>query len=162
MISHSQRLRVRERARTTKHSLSRLGRGAVAAAVLASAFACGTPPKDRNPRGTDAGTGSGATTSTGSTGPGGSGASAGATVGTSGAGGTGNDAGNTGSSGSGAVGTNGGSTGMIEPGALLPQRIRRLANAEFDASVQAVTGTTKTPAKKFAPDARQNGFTLND
>jgi hypothetical protein len=50
----------------------------------------------------------------------------------------------------------------IQPSALIPQRIRRLTNAEFDASVRALTGTTKAVGQKFSPDARQDGFTVND
>ena len=47
--------------------------------------------------------------------------------------------------------------------ALIPARIRRLTNAEYDASVQALLGTRQTPAAStFPPDARQGGFTLND
>jgi hypothetical protein len=47
--------------------------------------------------------------------------------------------------------------------ALIPARIRRLTNAEYDASVQALLGTQKTLAvSTFPPDARQGGFTLND
>jgi len=47
--------------------------------------------------------------------------------------------------------------------ALLPARIRRLTNAEYDASVQALLGTTQTlAATTFPPDSRQAGFTLND
>lgn len=45
---------------------------------------------------------------------------------------------------------------------LLPARIRRLTNAEYDGSVRALLGTALTPGKDFAPDARQDGFTLND
>ncbi len=45
--------------------------------------------------------------------------------------------------------------------ALLPTRIRRLTNAEYDASVQTLTGTTATPGRDFAPDLRQDGFTVN-
>src|SRR5262249_49470916 len=43
-------------------------------------------------------------------------------------------------------------------------RIRRLASAEYDASVQAVLGTAQTPAEgpDFPPDLRQDGFTVND
>jgi hypothetical protein len=45
----------------------------------------------------------------------------------------------------------------------LPARIRRLTNAEYDASVQALLGTTQTPAaSSFPPDARQSNFTVND
>lgn len=47
--------------------------------------------------------------------------------------------------------------------ALLPPSVRRMTNAEYDASVQALLGTTQTPSKNFPPDARQHvGFTLND
>jgi hypothetical protein len=47
--------------------------------------------------------------------------------------------------------------------ALLPARDRRLTNAEYDASVQALLGTMQTPAAStFPPDARQGGFSLND
>lgn len=44
----------------------------------------------------------------------------------------------------------------------LPARIRRLTNAEYNASVQALLGTTASPADEFPPDARQHGFTLNE
>jgi hypothetical protein len=59
------------------------------------------------------------------------------------------------------------SNGMctVTPGgtALLPPSVRRLTNAEYDASVQALLGTTQTPSTNFPPDARQVvGFTLND
>jgi hypothetical protein len=46
---------------------------------------------------------------------------------------------------------------------LLPPSIRRMTNAEYDASVQALLGTTMTPsaAYNFPPDSRQGGgFTL--
>jgi len=46
---------------------------------------------------------------------------------------------------------------------LLPPSIRRMTNAEYDASVQALLGTTKTPSATFPPDSRQlAGYTLND
>lgn len=46
---------------------------------------------------------------------------------------------------------------------LIPARVRRLANAEYDASVQALLGTSQTlAAKTFPPDSRQSGYTLND
>jgi hypothetical protein len=46
---------------------------------------------------------------------------------------------------------------------LLHTRIRRLANAEYDASIQALLGTTTTPTAgpEFPPDLRQDGFTIN-
>jgi hypothetical protein len=66
--------------------------------------------------------------------------------------------GGSGAGGTGAAGASGGS-----PSALLPARIRRLTNAEYDASVQALLGTAQTPAAStFPPDARQGGFSLND
>ncbi|WP_437909791.1 DUF1592 domain-containing protein [Sorangium sp. So ce327] len=49
-----------------------------------------------------------------------------------------------------------------ESASLLPARIRRLTNAEYAASVRALTGTTKNPSEGFAPDSRQDGFTVND
>jgi hypothetical protein len=58
-----------------------------------------------------------------------------------------------------------GSAGAPDPAAaaLIPARIRRLSNAEYDASVQALLGTKQTPAAStFPPDARQGGFTVND
>jgi hypothetical protein len=58
----------------------------------------------------------------------------------------------------------GGSGGTAGPGgALLPTRIRRLTNAEYDASVQALLGTQQAlAATMFPPDSRQANFTLND
>jgi hypothetical protein len=54
----------------------------------------------------------------------------------------------------------------------LPARIRRLSNAEYDASVRALLGTTSSPSKDFSfpPDAKQGpanspagaAFTVND
>ena len=53
----------------------------------------------------------------------------------------------------------------VTPGTmtLLPPSIRRMTNAEYDASVQALLGTTMTPSTTFPPDSRQlGGYTLND
>jgi hypothetical protein len=46
----------------------------------------------------------------------------------------------------------------------MPKRIRRLTNAEYDASVQTLLGTAKSPASgpEFPPDLRQDGFSVND
>jgi hypothetical protein len=54
----------------------------------------------------------------------------------------------------------------------LPARIRHLSNAEYDASVRALLGTTRSPSKEFSfpPDAKQGptnspagaAFTVND
>jgi hypothetical protein len=48
--------------------------------------------------------------------------------------------------------------------ALLTARIRRLANAEYDASVKRLLSTSKNlaSASGFPPDFRQEGFTVND
>lgn len=44
---------------------------------------------------------------------------------------------------------------------LLPTGIRRLTNAEYEASAVMLTGTTQHPSDGFAPDARQSGYTVN-
>jgi hypothetical protein len=70
--------------------------------------------------------------------------------------------------------TGGGSGGSIATSAsdALPARIRRLSNAEYDASVRALLGTTSSPGKDFSfpPDTKQGpanspagaAFTVND
>ncbi len=82
-------------------------------------------------------------------------------------GGDGDSGGTTGTS-----GTSGSSTGIGEVpdplpdgtdgGAILPARIRRLTNAEYNATVQALIGTTLSPADTFPPDTRQHGFSVNE
>ena len=66
--------------------------------------------------------------------------------------------------GTGAMGGATGAAGAPALGALVPARVRRLANAEYDASVRALLSTTQQPAATpdFPPDLRQSGFTLND
>lgn len=50
-----------------------------------------------------------------------------------------------------------------EAKALLPARIRRLADAEYQASVSAlVPGAAVGISDDFVPDSRQSGFTLNE
>jgi len=49
-----------------------------------------------------------------------------------------------------------------DAGMLLPARVRRLSNAEYDNSVAALLGTEQRPGHGFAPDQRQSGFTGND
>jgi len=44
---------------------------------------------------------------------------------------------------------------------LLPARVRRLTNAEFDRSVQDLLGTSAPPGATFVPDTRQAGYTVN-
>jgi len=81
--------------------------------------------------------------------------------------------GSSGNAGTAGGGTQGGSGGLdvplptgTDPATLLPARIRRLTNAEYDASVGVLappaTPRDKTPAAGFAPDTRQSGFTVND
>jgi hypothetical protein len=52
----------------------------------------------------------------------------------------------------------------INLSSFIPARIRRLAAAEYDASVQALLATEQRPASApdFPPDLRQDGFTVND
>ena len=98
------------------------------------------------------------TTSGGVPGRGGS-SSPSAGAGTGGAGGT---------VGAGGSATPSGATGPgpapADPNALIPARIRRLANAEYDASARSLLGSGLNPSidYDFPPDARQAGFTLND
>ena len=62
-------------------------------------------------------------------------------------------------SGAGSVG--GASTG--DPASpLLPARIRRLSNAEYENSARAVVGNSDAVTTDFAPDTRQSGYTVND
>jgi hypothetical protein len=50
-----------------------------------------------------------------------------------------------------------------EPMALLPARIRRLADAEYQASVSALIGSGADGiSADFVPDSRQSGFTVNE
>lgn len=45
---------------------------------------------------------------------------------------------------------------------LIPARVRRLSNAEYNGSVAALLAAELTPARDFTPDARQAGFTVNE
>ena len=84
----------------------------------------------------------------------------------------GGSSGSSGSSGSGEAGSGAGGSGSGGGSPYLPARIRRLTNAEYDASVQALFGTSMRPSVElsFPPDARQGpsnspagaAFTLND
>jgi Protein of unknown function (DUF1592)/Protein of unknown function (DUF1588)/Protein of unknown function (DUF1595)/Protein of unknown function (DUF1587) len=66
----------------------------------------------------------------------------------------------------------GGIGGNLAPSDALPARIRRLTNAEYDASVRVLLGVTDAPSVKFSfpPDAKQGphnspagaAFTVND
>jgi len=56
----------------------------------------------------------------------------------------------------------GGPTAAGSASGALPARIRRLTNAEFDASVKALLGVESKFGASFTPDTRQTGFTRND
>ncbi|HKP55083.1 MAG TPA: DUF1587 domain-containing protein, partial [Polyangiales bacterium] len=45
---------------------------------------------------------------------------------------------------------------------LIPVRVRRLSNGEYDGTVAALLGTELAPGRGFAPDKRQAGFTANE
>ena len=72
----------------------------------------------------------------------------------------------------GSTGTGGASSIAATPSDSLPARIRRLTNAEFDASARALLGTTSAPSVDFSfpPDAKQGpanspagaAFSVND
>ncbi|HEY8927399.1 MAG TPA: DUF1592 domain-containing protein [Polyangia bacterium] len=90
-----------------------------------------------------------------------------------GSGGNGTPGTGSGGAGSGSGGANAGSGGaMVSTSPYIPARIRRLTNAELDASVQALLGTTTAPSVTygFPPDLRQGpagapagaAFTVND
>jgi hypothetical protein len=87
--------------------------------------------------------------------------------------GGGNPSQGVGGAGGGAGGGGGGGGSVITTTSdALPARIRRLSNAEYDASVRALLGTASAPSKEFSfpPDAKQGpanspagaAFTVND
>ena len=130
-------------------SLNRLATAVGTAAVMIGGIhtsACSNGSSSRDHAVPSSSSGSGATGS----GSGGSGATTGMVDGSSGV----------------TTGIAAGGSAMLPPGtdpvSLIPARIRRLTNAEYDASVSALLGTSDAPAERFAPDARQNGFTVND
>ncbi len=45
---------------------------------------------------------------------------------------------------------------------LLPARIRRLSNAEYENTARALVGGSDRVTDAFAPDTRQSGYTVND
>lgn len=98
---------------------------------------------------------------------GGSGSDGGPTGGTSDASTNGGGGGSTGS-GTGGSATSSGGTSTVplpdgtDPVALIPARIRRLSNAEYDSTAHSLLGSETRPGQSFAPDARQAGFTVND
>lgn len=80
-------------------------------------------------------------------------------AGTNSSAGSSSSSGSNSSSGSGSVA--GAGTGDASS-PLLPARIRRLANAEYENSAHALVGSTDPIAADFAPDTRQSGYTVND
>jgi hypothetical protein len=138
-------------------------------AVATGLLGCGGSDHPRPDSTTGAATGTGASAGLGANAGSGNGVSVGGAQSNGGAANGGTAGVVAGSSAGGALGTGssmgtGGSTlpTGVEPSALIPQRIRRLSNDEFDASVKALTGSSKALAQKFAPDQRQSGFTVND
>jgi hypothetical protein len=111
-------------------------------------------------------TGAGASSGTPSAG---TGASGGAATGLGGAGsnagsssaGSGNSPATGGANSAGAAGAN---TNPPPTSALIPARVRRLSNAEYDITVKKLLGANAKAAltAEFPPDLRQNGFTVND
>jgi hypothetical protein len=100
----------------------------------------------------------------GEIGPGQSGNGGSPSTGAAGAGDQSGGAGQTGGAGH-AGSTGGGNTGggSSSNPVYLRASVRRLTNAEYDASVQALLGTSLTPSTNFPPDSRQAvNFTLND
>jgi hypothetical protein len=86
------------------------------------------------------------------------------TSGTGGSGsGTGGSGSGTGGNGTGSGNGTGGGSGAVDTASLLQADVRRLTNAEYDASVQALLGTKLTPAASgFSADSKQSGYTLNE
>lgn len=83
---------------------------------------------------------------------------------TTGSAGSGSDSGSSAGSGPGAAGSGSqGGTSTGDPTSpLLPARIRRLTNIEYENSARAVVGNTDAVTADFAPDSRQSGYTVND
>jgi hypothetical protein len=117
---------------------------------LALLIACGAP----NPGGDDVGPGSGSSTSDG-----GDDSASGAAPGSGAS--TGNG-GLTNAGGNANAGGNGSGGGAAISSKVLPARIRRLTNGEYNATVHALLGTSLTPASQFPPDSRQQGYTVNE
>lgn len=98
--------------------------------------------------------------------------SGGSSAGGGGPGSGGTDLGGTGSGGTGSGSAAGTGGGTLAASPYIPARVRRLANAEYDASVQALLTTAMVPSATYAfpPDARQGpagapagaAFTVND
>ncbi|HEX6277903.1 MAG TPA: DUF1592 domain-containing protein [Polyangiaceae bacterium] len=102
----------------------------------------------------------------GDSGGNGNGGTAGSSAGSSGSSNGGSGTGGaSGSSGNAGVGNVGGGVDLppgTTPPSLLPAGVRRLTNAEFEASVRALLGAALPSGTIFPPDARQDGFTRND
>ena len=88
----------------------------------------------------------------------------GASAGTSSTAGASSSTAGASSAGSSTGGTTSGSGGAtaVSGSPLLPARIRRLTNAEYENSARAVVGNTDPVTNAFSPDTRQGGYTVND
>lgn len=85
----------------------------------------------------------------------------GSAKGSTAAGGSGPAAGSGGGGGPGITVGPGGAGGAASTSAWLGPRVRRLSNNEYDRSVQSLLLTSQSLAASFAPDTRQNDFTVN-
>jgi hypothetical protein len=146
-------------------SLARLPRSITTFTGLVLALG-GCSAGGTEPPGGAASQGSGSSSSGGSSSAGSS--SGGSSSGGWSSGGSGGASGSGGSSSGGASGSGGSTTSSLP----LPARIRRLSNAEYDASVRALLGTARTPSIDFSfpPDAKHGpanspagaAFSVND
>jgi hypothetical protein len=144
-----------------------IGIGLLALGIGVGAVGCvgDASPSLTNDGGPSTGTGGGAQPDGGT----GSGTGGSGTGSSSGSGGGSGSSSGTGTGGSGSGSSSGTGTGgaVSTTNPLLPARIRRLTNAEYDASVRALLGSPSTMAPMFPPDSRQGifargGYTLND
>ncbi len=130
--------------------------------VALGVVACGAPSLsgDGDNSGPDGG-GDGQHGPDDGTGPDGGGGKDGGGSGAGSSSGSGSGAGN--GTGSGATDGNGGGAGSSGTApSLMPARIRRLTNAEYNVSVKELLGTDVNAAAAFPPDARQYGYTVNE
>src|SRR5882672_9649755 len=53
-------------------------------------------------------------------------------------------------------------SGLPPDAKLLPSRVRRLSNVEYERTVSELVGSRETIAHRLPPDVRQEGYTIND
>jgi hypothetical protein len=135
----------------------------ISAAALALIGAAALGCAGRGYQSTDAsGAGGGPSGSGGGSSGGGSGKGGGSGTGSNAGSGTGGG-GSSGGGTSGSGGTAGAGASGVDSSMMLKTDLRRLTNAEYDASVQALFGTKQTPAAStFAADSTQSGYSLNE